>query len=98
MDLWAQNETYDGPAIGMNNTYSKCNCDNGDPYPVTASGTPIPASECTFEDSMFLDFVLDTIEQHDLSKPMFVFWAAHTIHAPLQVSQAFTMTLLVNRV
>ena len=42
----------------------------------------------SYEDDVFLKRVMETIGSHDLSnasRPLFFFWAAHTIHAPLQV-------------
>jgi arylsulfatase I/J len=72
----------DGPARGLNNTID-CKSDRL-PYPVGEDGKTTPA-HCRFEDEVFLDFVVDTIHKHDMTKPLFLFWAAHSIHGPLQV-------------
>lgn len=53
------------------------------PYPLGPDGKPNPA--CTYEDDLFLSRVKTTITKHDPATPLFFFWAAHTIHAPLQV-------------
>lgn len=40
---------------------------------------------CAYEDQLFADRVMKAIEQRDPSKPLFVFWAPHIVHTPLQV-------------
>ena len=40
---------------------------------------------CKYEDALFTDFVLKTIADHDPAEPLFVFWAPHIAHTPLQV-------------
>jgi hypothetical protein len=58
------------------------------PYPTLGpNGEPNPS--CTYEDDLFLSRVKSTIMQHDPATPLFFFWAAHTIHAPLQVPKAW---------
>jgi arylsulfatase B len=85
VDLWNDAQ----PGLGLNNTADICGLPphkNGStplPYPVTADGKPNLA--CTYEDDLFLHRVLSTIQTHDPATPLFFFWAAHTIHAPLQV-------------
>ena len=58
------------------------------PYP----GWPGEQTDgCKYEDALFLDFVLDAINQHDLegSKPLFLFWSPHIAHTPLQVPKVY---------
>eukprot|EP00928_Gymnodinium_smaydae_P056925 TRINITY_DN40213_c0_g1_i1.p1 TRINITY_DN40213_c0_g1~~TRINITY_DN40213_c0_g1_i1.p1 ORF type:complete len:598 (+),score=75.00 TRINITY_DN40213_c0_g1_i1:69-1796(+) len=94
VDLWIANDTYEGPAWGINNTL---NCNPGDfdlcsaeqacpPYP----GFPISQrSGCRYEDEVFLEALLAVIDEHDLAKPFFGFWAPHVAHSPLQVPKAY---------
>jgi len=42
---------------------------------------------CVYEDTLFTNQVLDIIQSHDPDVPLFIYWAPHTIHAPLQVPQ-----------
>ena len=85
VDLFVQNSTYSGPARGINNSFSDCDCThNLSPYPAG------PKSEtCKYEDQIFLDYVLDAIAKHNVSESLFVFWAAHSVHTPLQVPREF---------
>lgn len=93
VDLWLQNTSaqQNGPALGFNNSFEKCDLHGpagatGKPYPVDPhSGEPVPESICKFEDAIFHQHVQTAIQQHDLSKPLFIFWASHTVHTPLQV-------------
>ncbi len=38
------------------------------------------APGCRYEDELFLERVLATIEAHDPSQPFFLFWAPHIVH------------------
>eukprot|EP00756_Hemistasia_phaeocysticola_P025858 Hpha_TRINITY_DN16029_c0_g1::TRINITY_DN16029_c0_g1_i1::g.119284::m.119284/K01135/ARSB; arylsulfatase B len=44
---------------------------------------------CTYEDALFAEKVYHAIGTHDVSKPLFLFWAPHIVHAPLQVPDTF---------
>jgi len=44
---------------------------------------------CKYEDKLFTERVIDTIEGRDKSKPFFIFWAPHSVHVPLQVPDAY---------
>jgi len=46
-------------------------------------------TECLYEDGLFQAEVLRTISEHDVSQPLFLFWALHIVHAPLQVPKKF---------
>lgn len=103
VDLWTESAGYSGPARGLNgsqacraepaaplNQFTNTCADNGDgslcpPYP----GFPDDqVKSCLYEDEVFLDFITDTITSHDKDEPLFLFWAPHVIHSPLQVPQA----------
>lgn len=43
---------------------------------------------CMYEDMLFEQRVKTTIQQHDPSTPLFMFWATHIVHGPLQVPDA----------
>jgi len=45
--------------------------------------------DCIYEDALFAEKVYDAIRTHDVSKPLFVFWAPHIVHQPLQVPDNF---------
>jgi arylsulfatase I/J len=49
----------------------------------------MPNTTCVFEDALFHRFVNDAIEAHNPTTPLFMFWAPHTIHAPLEVPKPF---------
>ena len=83
VDLW--NHTM--PGRGLNNSAEDCATGSDYPYPVDANGHP--KTGCRYEDELFLGRVIETIANHDVSRPLFFFWAAHTIHAPLQVPKPF---------
>ena len=42
-----------------------------------------------FEDAMLAQQAIATVEQHDPSVPLFLFWAPHAVHTPLQVPQPY---------
>ena len=48
---------------------------------------------CTYVDDTFAAGVLAQVEKHDnisaFSAPLFIFWAFHVVHAPLQVPQKY---------
>jgi arylsulfatase B len=64
-----------GPANKLNNSWT-CSQTN-------------QAPGCKYEDEIFVEAVLDFIAAHDPTTPMFLFWAPHIVHAPLEVPQAF---------
>ena len=41
------------------------------------------APGCRYEDEIFLERVLASIEAHDPSQPVFLFWAPHIVHGEL---------------
>ena len=98
VDLWLSDGMHEGPARGWNNT-----CNGSTSGPSARSGTPggHPDS-CSngplgqhwyggYEDSIFEQNVLSTVEAHDPSDPLFLFWAPHIVHAPLQVYVTFNL-------
>jgi hypothetical protein len=42
-----------------------------------------------YEDSLFEQHVLKVVEDHDPSVPLFLFYAPHIVHAPLQVPRHY---------
>lgn len=46
-------------------------------------------SSCVYEDAMFLNEMLASIDGADPTTPYFAIWAPHNIHAPLQVPDAY---------
>jgi len=60
-----------GPATNQTNP-STCNQNNQ------------PAG-CIYEDHLFLRHVLETIDTHNPKQPLFIYWAPHNLHEPLQV-------------
>ena len=40
---------------------------------------------CEYEDEIFNRRVHAIVEQHNVEKPLFLFWAPHVMHGPLQV-------------
>jgi len=41
--------------------------------------------DCVYEDELFLRRVINVIEQHNPQNPLFLYWAPHNLHEPLQV-------------
>ena len=82
VDLWRQDATYDGPALGLNNSYELCNAGGGrpltgsdadadaavdPPYPSDpVSGLPMDEATCQFEDATFHREVMNRIGAHDV--------------------------------
>jgi arylsulfatase B len=94
VDLWNDDgHAPQGPARGLNNSAEACEpgydpAHNASlPYPMLPSGEPNPA--CIYEDSVFLSRVLSTLDAHDGSTPLLLFWAPHSVHGPLQVPKPF---------
>jgi arylsulfatase B len=65
----------DKPAWGLNNSQS---CSQANQAP-----------GCVYEDELFAQRVLDTINAHDPTTPLYIFWAPHTVHGPLEAPQAY---------
>ncbi|EGD73972.1 arylsulfatase B [Salpingoeca rosetta] len=53
------------------------------------STEPADAPIGTYEEHVFRDHALDVISKHDASTPLFLYYASHIAHAPLQVPQAY---------
>jgi len=95
-DLWAAGEaaapggaSHEGPARGLNNTCAKGHAET----PGGAGCAAGPSGDTWhdgYEDSLFEQHVLDTIAAHDAAAaPLFLFWAPHIVHAPLETPQEF---------
>ena len=42
-----------------------------------------------YEDALFAQLVVKTVEEHDVSRPYFLYWAPHIVHSPMQVPAQF---------
>ena len=40
---------------------------------------------CVYEDDLFTDKILASIDEHDVDTPFFLVWAPHSVHRPLEV-------------
>ena len=40
---------------------------------------------CVYEDDLFTDKILTSIDEHDVDTPFFLVWAPHSVHRPLEV-------------
>lgn len=86
VDLWiAMPGGPEGPAHGINNSISTCYSEN-DAY---CAADPNAINECRYEDSLFRDYIVNAIEQHDVTRPVFLFYAPHIAHEPLQVPRDY---------
>ena len=91
------NATYEGPAFGDIATNTSCSVGVHDLCAIQSSeecaaypGYPGPQhAGCTYVDETFTDAVIDVIDNHDPATPLFLFWAPHTIHSPLQVPKKY---------
>ena len=63
-----------GPAFGKNNSWA-------------CSQTHQPAS-CVYEDALFTNFTVAQIMAHDAATPLFLYFAAHNVHEPLEAPAA----------
>ena len=90
VDLW--HKAVDGsenPAWGMNSTCSGMQ-GNGN-CPVNCKPGPDgDANYAGYEDALFEEHVLDTISSHNASQPLFLFYAPHIVHTPLQMPRQFS--------
>lgn len=62
------------PARGLNNSWA---CTQANQAP-----------GCIYEDDLFASYVLEQIAAHDVASPLFLYYAPHSVHAPLEVPQA----------
>jgi arylsulfatase B len=63
-----------GPAYGMNNSWA-CSQDN-------------QAPGCVYEDELFTNFAINAINNNPSGTPLFLYFAPHSVHAPLEVPDA----------
>ena len=94
-DLWLNNATYEGPAVGLINTSVNCSVGVYDLCKNPKSCAPFPgwpANEtpgCTFVDETFAEHAIAQVNEYDGGNPLFIFLATHIVHSPLQVPQHF---------
>jgi arylsulfatase B len=83
-DLWHYNATFDGPMAWEANAPT-CSQANQTAAP--------PAAPCVFEEKLLADTVVGLVENHDAanasSPPLFLYWAMHLVHMPLQIPDAY---------
>jgi arylsulfatase A-like enzyme len=63
-----------GPAYGLNSSWA-------------CSQAHQPAS-CRYEEDVFANFTLGALRAHDPAVPLFMYYAPHSVHAPLEVPAA----------
>jgi arylsulfatase B len=81
-DLWHYNDTFDGPATWFQNTPS-CSQNNQ---------THTSTAPCVYEEELLADHVVSILNSHqktDGNKPLFLYWAMHLVHMPLQVPNSY---------
>ena len=79
-DLWRINSTYNGPATELANDPG---CTDKSQRAAKSGG------RCVFEDAILTQEVLRVLhEQQPGAQPLFLFWAPHLVHMPLQVPRA----------
>ena len=94
-DLWRINSTYNGPAIELANDPG---CTDKTQRSAKAGG------RCVFEDALLTQEVLRVLHEQEprgvqqshvagkqepkVGRPLFLFWAPHLVHMPLQVPRA----------
>lgn len=66
-----------------------CQAYPGQEYPGTNSTAGAEVPGCSHLDKTLTDQILAAIARHDPAQPLFLFWAPHTVHTPLQVPRAF---------
>jgi arylsulfatase B len=62
------------PAYGQNNSKT---CSQSD------------QNNCVYEDGLFTNRVLSVIKNHDPATPLYIYWAPHNVHEPLEVPESF---------
>ena len=88
-DLWMN----DAPAWQYNNSLN-CKQNNPDDIEQTYQNQDTK-SDCVYEEDLFVDFIMETIdslypsENKTNSKPLFLFYAPHLVHTPLQVPEKY---------
>ena len=78
-----------------NDYYSEVmgSCNNTNVVDLWDTGKPAHGVNGTgqdnYEEALFRDHVLDVINNHDPSTPLFLYYAPHIVHAPLQVPDSY---------
>ena len=95
VDLWrssssahGSSSSYEGPAHGYNNSCAVKEPAGGHPIDCV----PGPRGDTWhegYEDSLLEQQVLRTISAHDAATPLFLFWAPHIVHTPLQLPDEY---------
>ena len=89
VDLWvAPRGQAEGPAHGWNNSCTGDQPTGGAP----AGCKPGPKGDAVwggYEDALLAQQAVAAVEAHDATQPLFLFWAPHAVHTPLQVPQQY---------
>ncbi|GAB5355832.1 hypothetical protein AAMO2058_000238900 [Amorphochlora amoebiformis] len=87
VDLWhSSQEGFEGPAVGFNTTCANPNTITGDGCKEGPLGDHWYHG---YEDAIMEEQILSLVESHNTSVPLFLFWAPHMVHTPLQVPESF---------
>ena len=102
VDLWRSAGDEEGPAVGLNNSLAcapvwtpeyctattfEAAAEDCPAYPGQARGDG--GGECVYEDGLFEAEAVRVVAAHDPATPLFLFWAPHIVHAPLEVPKRF---------
>ena len=80
-DLWVSNSSYSGPAYSLANNVKQC-------APTSKHSInfgPDAPLDCVYEDELFGKEVIQRINEHDVNTSLFLFYAPHSVHMPLQI-------------
>lgn len=78
-DLWIGDTSSEGAAVDIANSLANCSSHT------IWSNKP----ECVYEEYLFRDHLLDVIDGHDPETPLFMYWAPHSVHSPLEVPETY---------
>ena len=91
IDLWNDPPWTDNPGFGKpaRELMNSPNCSDTTQHP---AGNATANATCVYEDELFenrVHLVLRGAKKNVGDKPLFVFWATHIVHGPLQVPDAY---------
>ena len=93
IDLWQTNLDefgFQGPASQYNSTCSPLTpMDQVLGKRCSAHGPKAAPAYGGYEDALFAQHVMETLDTQNPSVPYFLFWAPHIVHTPLEVPESF---------